>query len=75
MKNYKKGLLALMVLSAMSLMAAEEKTIEVNTFEDENGENLDNCSLREAIFAAHKNAAFGGVAQVIPILHKLMLFS
>ncbi|NWK73968.1 CSLREA domain-containing protein [Acinetobacter sp. SwsAc6] len=60
MKNYKKGLLALMVLSAMSLMAAEEKTIEVNTFEDENGENLDNCSLREAIFAAHKNAAFGG---------------
>lgn len=60
MKNYKKGLLAIMVLSAMSLMAAEEKIIEVNTFEDENGENLNNCSLREAIIAAHKNAAFGG---------------
>jgi hypothetical protein len=31
MKNYKKGLLTVMVLSAMSLMAAEDKTIYVNT--------------------------------------------
>lgn len=29
MKNYKKGLLAAMILSAMSLMAAEDKTIYV----------------------------------------------
>ena len=34
MKNYKKGLLTVMVLSAMSLMAAEDKTIYVNTFDD-----------------------------------------
>ena len=34
MKNYKKGLLYSMILAAMSLMAAEEKTIYVNTFAD-----------------------------------------
>lgn len=60
MKMYKKSLLGLMVLSAMSLMAAEDKVIYVNTFEDENGENLNNCSLREAITAAHLNKAYGG---------------
>ena len=60
MKQYKKGLLCLMVLSAMSLMAADDKTIYVNTFVDEMGENLNNCSLREAIITAQKNASFGG---------------
>ncbi|WP_374667979.1 CSLREA domain-containing protein [Acinetobacter sp.] len=60
MKQYKKGLLCIMVLSAMSLMAANDNTIYVNTFDDENGENLSNCSLREAIITAKKNASFGG---------------
>ncbi|MEG2070322.1 MAG: CSLREA domain-containing protein, partial [Bacteroidales bacterium] len=47
-----KGLLCVMVLSAMSLMAAEDKTLYVNTFDDEDGENLNKCSLREAIKTA-----------------------
>ena len=54
MHNYKKGLLCVMVLSAMSLMAAEDKTIKVTTFADENGENTNACSLREAIITAKK---------------------
>ncbi|CAM4133006.1 CSLREA domain-containing protein [Acinetobacter pragensis] len=49
-----------MVLSAMSLMAADSKTIYVNTFDDEAGENSSKCSLREAIIAAQKNTSFGG---------------
>ena len=60
MKNYKKGFLCSMILSAMSLMAAEEKTIYVNTFADENGDNLNNCSLREAIQTAKDNKSHGG---------------
>lgn len=60
MHTYKKGLLCVMVLSAMSLMAAEDKTIKVTTFADENGENSNACSLREAIITAKKNAAYGG---------------
>ncbi|MGE8541885.1 MAG: CSLREA domain-containing protein, partial [Acinetobacter sp.] len=44
----------------MSLMAADDKTIYVNTFVDEMGENPNNCSLREAIITAQKNAAYGG---------------
>lgn len=60
MKNYKKGILALMVVSAMSAMAAEDRTIYVTTFVDENGENTDKCSLREAITAAAMHKAFGG---------------
>ncbi|OTG68168.1 hypothetical protein B9T25_05610 [Acinetobacter sp. ANC 4470] len=60
MKNYKKGFLCTMILSAMSLMAAEDKTIYVNTFVDENGENLNNCSLREAIQTAEDNKSYGG---------------
>ena len=48
MKNYKKGLLAAMILSAMSLMAAEDKTIYVTTFVDEDGENkVHHLDLRE----------------------------
>ncbi|NNH24938.1 CSLREA domain-containing protein [Acinetobacter terrestris] len=60
MHTYKKGLLCVMVLSAMSLMAAEDRTIYVTTFLDENGENANACSLREAIITAKKNAAYGG---------------
>lgn len=60
MQTYKKGLLCVMVLSAMSLMAAEDKTIKVTTFADENGENSNACSLREAIVTAKKNIAYGG---------------
>ena len=60
MHTYKKGLLCVMVLSAMSLMAAEDRTIYVTTFADENGENANACSLREAIITAKKNAAYGG---------------
>ena len=60
MKNYKKGLLAVMVLAAMSSMAATSNIIKVTTFEDENGENLNQCSLREAIETARKNKSFGG---------------
>lgn len=60
MKNYKKGLLAVMVLVAMSSMAGTSKVINVTTFDDENGENLNKCSLREAIETARKNKAYGG---------------
>ncbi|MBF4519742.1 CSLREA domain-containing protein [Acinetobacter towneri] len=60
MKNNKKTLLGIMVLSAMSLMAADDRVIQVTTFEDQNGEDLNNCSLREALVAAKKNIAFGG---------------
>lgn len=60
MKNYKKGLLTLTILSAMSLMAAEDRTIYVTTFADEDGENLDHCSLREALKAASTHKAYGG---------------
>lgn len=60
MKHYKKGVLTLMVLSAMSLMAAEDRTIYVTTFADENGENTDKCSLREAVITASTHKAFGG---------------
>ena len=60
MKNYKKGFLTLVVLSTMSLMAAEDKTIYVTTFDDEDGTNLDKCSLREALHAAATHKAYGG---------------
>ena len=60
MKNYKKGLLAAMILSAMSLMAAEDKTIYVTTFVDEDGENNNACSLREAVKTAKLDKSYGG---------------
>lgn len=60
MQNYKKGLLALTIISAMSLMAADDKTIYVNTFDDEDGENTNKCSLREAVTAASTHKAYGG---------------
>lgn len=60
MKNYKKGLLTLMVLSAMSLMAAEDKTIYVNTFDDIDDQGSSKCSLRMALKAAELNRSYGG---------------
>ena len=60
MKNYKKGILALAILSTMSLMAADDKTIYVTTFDDEDGENAEKCSLREAVTAASTHKAYGG---------------
>ena len=60
MKNYKKGFLTLVILSTMSLMAAEDKTIYVTTFDDEDGTNPDKCSLREALQAAATHKAYGG---------------
>ncbi|MBJ9986364.1 CSLREA domain-containing protein [Acinetobacter sp. S40] len=60
MKNYKKGLLTLMVLSAMSLMAAEDKTIYVNTFDDIDDQSSSKCSLRMAMKAAELNRSYGG---------------
>lgn len=60
MKNYKKGFLTLVILSTMSLMAAEDKTIYVTTFDDEDGTNPDKCSLREALHAAATHKAYGG---------------
>lgn len=60
MQNYKKGILTLMILSAMSLMAAEDKTIYVNTFEDIDSDSSAKCSLRMALKAAAANKAYGG---------------
>lgn len=60
MKNYKKGILSLAILSTMSLMAAEDSTIYVTTFDDEDGENPSKCSLREAVTAASTHKAYGG---------------
>ena len=68
MQNYKKGLLTVMVLSAMSLMAAEDKTIYVNTFDDIDDNNSSKCSLRLALKTAAANKAYGGcnVGNTIP---------
>ena len=57
MKNNKKTLLGIMVMSAMSLMTADNSMIQVTTFEDQNGEDLSKCSLREALVAAKQNIA------------------
>lgn len=63
MKNYKKGLLAASVLASMAVFAAttpQDDRIHVTTFADENGENSNACSLREAITAAAQNKPYGG---------------
>ncbi|WP_017387855.1 CSLREA domain-containing protein [Acinetobacter calcoaceticus] len=61
MKNYKKALLALAVLANMPLFAdITNKRIEVTTFADEDGENANACSLREAIKVAEtRKSAYG----------------
>lgn len=61
MRNYKKALLALSVMAALPLMAATaDETIYVTTLADEDGENANACSLREAITAAAQNRPYGG---------------
>ena len=61
MKNYKKALLATMVIAAMPLLAATSNTpINVTTFDDEDGDNLNACSLREALKTAETRKSFGG---------------
>ncbi|WP_198079546.1 CSLREA domain-containing protein [Acinetobacter calcoaceticus] len=61
MKNYKKALLALAVLANMPLFAdTTNQRIEVTTFADEDGENTNACSLREAIKVAEtRKSAYG----------------
>ena len=75
MHTYKKGLLCVMVLSAMSLMAAEDRTIYVTTFVDENGENANACSLREAIITTKKMQLMVAVPRVIRCLVKKTIFN
>ncbi|NAS04200.1 CSLREA domain-containing protein [Acinetobacter haemolyticus] len=61
MKNYKKALLASMVLASMSLIAdISDEPIKVTTFADEDGENLQACSLREALETAKRRTSYGG---------------
>nr|WP_174505530.1 CSLREA domain-containing protein [Acinetobacter sp. Marseille-Q1620] len=65
MKNYKKVLLGTTAVIAMSIMAdSENAIIYVNTFADEDGENMNNCSLREAVKVASTHVAYGGCASV-----------
>lgn len=65
MKNYKKGILTLAVLASMSLFSAEDTTIHVNTFDDEDVNN-DKCSLREAVIAASLHRAYNGCSGGVP---------
>ena len=61
MNNYKKGFLAFTIVAAMATLAASsDERIFVNTFADEDGENSNACSLREAIKTAAQNKPFGG---------------
>lgn len=61
MKNYKKGILATMIVATMPLFAATSNdVIKVNTFVDEDGENNNACSLREALKAAEIRRNYGG---------------
>lgn len=62
MKNYKKALLATMVIATMPLMAAGTSStpIKVTTFEDEDGDNPNACSLREALKTAADRVSYGG---------------
>ena len=63
MKKYKKALFTTMILSAfpVSLWAASSDTpIKVTTFDDEDGENMHACSLREALKTAEIRKNYGG---------------
>ncbi|MEB6666863.1 CSLREA domain-containing protein [Acinetobacter vivianii] len=61
MKNYKKTLLATLVLATMPLFAATSSApIQVTTFVDEDGENNYACSLREALKTAADRKPYGG---------------
>ncbi|MDR7016508.1 CSLREA domain-containing protein [Acinetobacter sp. 3657] len=61
MKNYKKALLVSVVITSMSLIAATNNdAIIVTTFVDEDDENPNACSLREAIRTAELRKSYGG---------------
>lgn len=63
MKNYKKTLLAIMVISTMPLLAATNSAvtpIKVTTFNDEDKENNSLCSLREALAVAKTRVSAHG---------------
>lgn len=61
MKNYKKAFLALAVIAAMPLFAdTANGRIDVTTFADEDGDNTNACSLREAIKTAELRKSHGG---------------
>ncbi|OBY75866.1 CSLREA domain-containing protein [Acinetobacter gyllenbergii] len=63
MKHYKKTILATMMLATMPLLAATNNApIKVTTFADEDGENANACSLREALKTAETRVAYGGCA-------------
>lgn len=69
MKNYKKGILATLVVATMPLIAAtSDDTIKVTTFADEDGENANACSLREAIETAKRRTPYGGctISDILP---------
>lgn len=75
MKNYKKAVLATMVIAAMPLLAATSNTpINVTTFEDEDGDNLNACSLREALKTAEIRKSYGGceVADILSTTQKVI---
>jgi len=74
-QHYKKTLLATMMLATMPLLAATSSTpIKVTTFEDEDGGNLNACSLREAIKTAAERVSFGGcpVTDMSPTSQKVI---
>lgn len=52
------GILSFSIVGALSV--AHAATIAVTTLQDEDGENLTNCSLREAIKASGTKLAYGG---------------
>lgn len=58
--KYKSSVAAVVMLATMSLMAAQDRTIIVTTYDDEDGENNGQCSLREAITTASTGKAYGG---------------
>lgn len=63
MIQYKKTALVVATLTLMSLSLSAEtanRTIYVTTFADEDGENSNACSLREAIVTASTGKAYGG---------------
>ncbi|CAM4227205.1 hypothetical protein F901_02297 [Acinetobacter dispersus] len=74
-QHYKKTLLATMMLATMPLLAATSSTpIKVTTFDDEDGGNLNACSLREAIKTAADRVSYGGcpVADMSPTTQKVI---
>lgn len=58
-KNFIRWVIAAFLIATFQSYALTT-TIVVNTTADENGSNLAACSLREALAAAKKKAAFGG---------------